>query len=330
MPDNAADEELRKLRAITGIHYSIGPSLDLVDICRISIRGLVATINCDASAILQIEKKKLKILAERGFTARFGKIETISNLPAIQHILDTKEPIFSADATGSLASGCTPRGHTVGSLICSPIIIKDTVRGFIHVSSAERNAFSLESREFIGLLARELSIAMERSFLYSSALDIAIRDGLTGCYNRRKFDVDIVAEIAAAKQRNDSASLLMLDIFWFKKYNDYHGHPRGDVLLKQLVSLLRFNTRPFDKTYRYGGEEFAILLLDADKKVAAMVAQRLRDTVWQEKFEGAEASQPENRITVSIGVASYPEDSKNATELIASADSALYQAKKTP
>ncbi|MBM4453547.1 MAG: GAF domain-containing protein [Chloroflexi bacterium] len=176
MPDNAADEELRKLRAITGIHYSIGPSLDLVDICRISIRGLVATINCDASAILQIEKKKLKILAERGFTARFGKIETISNLPAIQHILDTKEPIFSLDATGSLASGCTPRGHTVGSLICSPIIIKDTVRGFIHVSSAERNAFSLESREFIGLLARELSIAMERSFLYSSALDIAIRD----------------------------------------------------------------------------------------------------------------------------------------------------------
>jgi len=121
----------------------------------------------------------------------------------------------------------------------------------------------------------------------------------------------------------------MLDIDWFKKYNDYHGHPRGDVLLKQLVSLLRFNTRPFDKTYRYGGEEFAILLLDTDKKVAAMVAQRLRDTVWREKFEGAEVSQPERRVTVSIGVASFPLNAQTPEELIAAADSALYQAKKT-
>ncbi|MBM3148599.1 MAG: GGDEF domain-containing protein, partial [Chloroflexi bacterium] len=107
------------------------------------------------------------------------------------------------------------------------------------------------------------------------------------------------------------------------------GHPRGDVLLKQLVSLLRFNTRPFDKTYRYGGEEFAILLLDTDKKVAAMVAQRLRDTVWREKFEGAEVSQPENRVTVSIGVASFPLNAQTPEELIAAADSALYKAKKT-
>lgn len=328
MADDALEKELKKLRAITGIHFSIGPSLDLVDICRISVRGLVATIDCDASAILQIEKKKLKILAERGFSTRFGKLELVSELPAIQRILDTKESIFSSDVTGGLATGCVPRGHSVGSLICTPIIIDDAVRGLIHLSSPRKNAFGSEGREFVGLLAKELSIAMERSRLYSSVLDIAIRDGLTGCFNRRKLDVDIFAEIAAAKQRNGAMSLLMLDIDWFKKYNDYHGHPRGDTLLKKLVPLLRFNTRPFDKTYRYGGEEFAILLLDADREIARMVAQRLWDAVGREKFEGAEASQPEKKVTVSIGVASFPEDSKNATELIASADSALYKAKE--
>jgi diguanylate cyclase (GGDEF)-like protein len=329
MIGDSADKELKKLRAITGIHYSIGPSLDLVDICRISIRGLVATIDCDASAILQIEKKKLKILAERGFSARFGKVALVSELPAIQHILDTKEPIFSGDVAGGLASGCVPRGHSVGSLLCAPIIIDDMVRGLIHVSSARKNAFRLEGREFVGLLAKELSIAMERSLLYSKVLDIAIRDGLTGCYNRRKFDVDIVAEIAAAKERNGAASLLMLDIDWFKKYNDHHGHPLGDKLLKEMVSLLRSNTRPFDKTYRYGGEEFAILLPDADKEIALMVAQRLRDAVWREKFEGAEASQPEKKVTVSIGIASYSKDARSAEELIRAADSALYKAKQS-
>jgi diguanylate cyclase (GGDEF)-like protein len=187
----------------------------------------------------------------------------------------------------------------------------------------------LEGREFVGLLAKELSIAMERSLLYSKVLDIAIRDGLTGCYNRRKFDVDIVAEIAAAKERNGAASLLMLDIDWFKKYNDHHGHPMGDTLLKKMVSLLRSNTRPFDKTYRYGGEEFAILLPDADKEIALMVAQRLRNAVWAERFEGAEASQPEKKVTISIGVASYPKDARIPEELIAAADSALYKAKQT-
>jgi diguanylate cyclase (GGDEF)-like protein len=96
-----------------------------------------------------------------------------------------------------------------------------------------------------------------------------------------------------------------------------------------MVSLLRSNTRPFDKTYRYGGEEFAILLPDADKEIALMVAQRLRDAVWREKFEGAEASQPEKKVTVSIGIASYSKDARSAEELIRAADSALYKAKQS-
>jgi len=276
-----------------------------------------------------IDDGKVKILAERGFSEIFAGIEFNIDMPAISYILKTKEGIFSGDVLNSSAAGCVPQGCSMNSLICIPITLSGEIIGIVHLDAARKSAFNQEDLEFSELLAKEISIAMERSLLYSQVKAISTRDGLSGCFNRRKFDVDIVAEVAVAGLDEKPLSFLMIDIDWFKKYNDRHGHPRGDELLKQMVRVFTDTVRPSDKVYRYGGEEFAVLLLDTGKEDAISVAIRIAKTVEREQFEGEKESQPNGKVTVSIGVANYPSDTNNHKALIEFADSALYKAKQS-
>lgn len=323
------EKELKRLIAITTIQHNIGANLDPEEISRIAIRDLLTIFDCDGCAILLIEGDNVRILSERGFLKALGGTDLTTNMPAIRYIMKTKAPIFTGDIQQSPASSCIPHGCAMNSLICTPIMVNDEVKGIIHLDSMQKNAFSEETLEFANLLAKELSIAIERSLLYSKVQDLAIRDGLTGCFNRRKFDIDIVAEISSAKLRKKPLSLLIADIDWFKKYNDFHGHPKGDILLQQFVSVLVTSTRPLDNIYRYGGEEFAILLTNTNKEQALPVAIRLQKAVEMKQFKGEEKSQPNKKITVSIGGASFPTDASSADELIKAADSALYKAKNS-
>lgn len=329
MPNKVTEKEVSRLEAIVRIHQSIGATLDLAETARILVRELANILDCDSCAIMLLEGHKVRILAERGFSKTLGKMEFNEDIPAIKYILDTKESIFTGDVLDSPAAGCIPYGCFMNSLICVPSIVNDEVRGIIHLDSMKKDAFSKEDLEFTELLAKEVALAIERSFLYAQVVDISIRDGLTGCYNRRKFDLDVVAEFANAKQHKKPLSMLMADIDWFKKYNDFHGHPRGDELLKKLVSVLTRNVRPSDRVYRYGGEEFAMILPETGKVKAAYTATRLRELIGKERFEGEEESQPDKIVTISIGVATFPVDTKDWVGLIKAADSALYEAKYT-
>lgn len=329
MPDNSAEKELKRLKAITSIHQGIGANLDLEATGRICVRELIDIMGCDGCAILLIEGDQVKILAERGFSETFGEIQFNTTMPAIAYILDTKEAIFTNDVLTSPAARCVPQGCSMCSLVCTPIMVNGEVKGIIHLDSRKKDAFGQEDMVFTEILANEIAIAMERSFLYAQVRDIAIRDGLTGCFNRRKFDVDMVAELANAKQIATYLSLLMLDIDWFKKYNDCHGHQKGDELLKRLVEILELNVRPGDSIYRYGGEEFAILLPEADRNTASYVAERLRAAVEREQFPGEETSQAGKQVTISIGIATFPKDATAKDALIRAADAALYRAKQT-
>lgn len=166
--------------------------------------------------------------------------------------------------------------------------------------------------------------AVERYFLLSSGADkeqyiqMAAKDGLTGLYNYRYFKGLISVEFSRIKRHGRMVSLLMVDIDNFKKYNDTYGHPAGDELLKKAAGVFRDSLREVDTICRYGGEEFAITLPETDKKGAQIVAERLRTR--------AGLYMP---VTVSIGIAAFPEDADNPEVLIEKADAALYQAKQT-
>ena len=329
MAGRAAEKELKRLKAIIRVLRSIGANPELEEICRIAVRELINILGCDGCAAILTEGDKVRILAERGFAEAFGKIEVNADIPLIKYIVDTRQAIFSTDVRSSPASSYIPHGTSINSLICTPIIAKNDVRGIIYVDSMKKHAFDEEDMEFTRLLATEVSMALERSFQYPQVRYTSIRDKLTGCLNRRRFDLDIVAEIASAKEYEKQVSLLMVDIDGFKRYNDFHGHRKGNKLLKKIVYILTYNIRPYDKVYRYGGEEFAILMPDTDKEQASITARRLQKVIEKEEFEGERESQPNRRITISIGVATYPSDADHRDKLIGSADSALCRAKES-
>lgn len=157
----------------------------------------------------------------------------------------------------------------------------------------------------------------------------AITDDLTGCFNRRKLKEDLKEELKRAERYDNELSLLMIDIDWFKEYNDFYGHQKGDKLLVKLVKLLSHNIRFSDKLYRYGGEEFVVLLPETDERQAKEVAEKLRKKVEEKKFKGEEKSQPNMIVSVSIGISSYPKNGSSSNEIIHAADSALYDAKES-
>jgi diguanylate cyclase (GGDEF)-like protein len=155
---------------------------------------------------------------------------------------------------------------------------------------------------------------------------LAITDGLTELYNHRHFKDVLETELTRAERYNRPLCLLMLDVDRFKDYNDTYGHPAGDVVLKSLAELITARLRDVDSSARYGGEEFAILLPETDKKSAELVAEDIRAQVENYPFKGRE-TQPEGKLTVSIGVAEFPGDSPDSASLIQRADEALYRAK---
>lgn len=162
---------------------------------------------------------------------------------------------------------------------------------------------------------------------YNQLLERSIRDGLTGLYNYGYFQEQLNSEINRARRYKRQFSLLILDVDYFKVYNDTNGHPAGDNVLRELAGILLSNSRNTDLVARYGGEEFVIMLPETGKEGAAAVAEKIRRAVAEYPFKYQE-KQPGGNLTVSIGVASFPEDASSAGELINKADQALYKAKK--
>jgi len=157
---------------------------------------------------------------------------------------------------------------------------------------------------------------------------LAITDGLTGLYNYRYFKEQLNQELNRAQRHELTISLVMLDIDYFKHYNDTNGHPAGDKLLKEIAQLLKNNVRNIDLAARYGGEEFALVLIETDKAPAKIVAEKIRKLVEKHRFD-FEDSQPDGKITISAGVATFPTDANDFDRIVAVADQRLYQAKQS-
>ena len=159
-------------------------------------------------------------------------------------------------------------------------------------------------------------LSSEEKMFVSSLID---KDPLTGLYNRRKFDQDIELILSMSGRANRGSGLLFIDIDNFKKYNDEHGHQKGDQVLKNVTGCIEKSLRNYDKIhlYRYGGEEFVGIISDITIKHTFNIGDRLRKTV--KKTCG---------ITISVGISHYREISDNLQSLINNADHALYEAKK--
>lgn len=149
---------------------------------------------------------------------------------------------------------------------------------------------------------------------------LSLTDGLTGLYNRRHLMGTLASEVQRSRRLRRAFTVLLADVDHFKQYNDTHGHLAGDAALVKIAEVFRRTTRAVDCVARYGGEEFVVMLLECSIATAALVAERVRARI-------AETELGEGRLTVSVGLAEYPDGGETPEELIASADAAMYQAK---
>ncbi len=202
------------------------------------------------------------------------------------------------------------------------------LRGAVFLASLQPNAFTEYHREYLlDTLMNQISQAAHNSLLYQQIENTARTDGLTGLLNHRTF-MERLRERYKELERNPRPfSILLTDIDKFKNVNDKYGHPVGDVAIKAVAKVLAETARASDFVARYGGEEFAVGMVDTDPKGAELMAERVRTIMEQTMI--TRVSDGELRVTLSIGIVSFPEDTKDLANLVTMADEALYHAKRS-
>jgi diguanylate cyclase (GGDEF)-like protein len=211
------------------------------------------------------------------------------------------------------------------SLIATPLVAGRKVTGAIVAAMPDGPLPDDEDELTLRLIALAAATTIEAARAHDTTAKLVHTDPLTGLANRRRLDGDLAG--LSEEEHEHGVAFLMIDVDHFKAYNDAHGHPAGDVLLRQIADTISECVRDTDVVYRLGGEEFAVLLRGAAEPEAEAIASRIRSAVAGQEFTGA-GTQPGGRVTVSVGVSRHLDGSDTAA-LVSKADEALYTAKRT-
>lgn len=240
------------------------------------------------------------------------------------HVAATGRPIRLPGA-----SGPTPhdREPAFGTLLSVPMFSQNRVIGVLNLyDKHDGRPFTDADMRTIMSLTDQAGVAIENVLLHQEAQRLAIMDGLTGIWNHRWFQIQFAQELDRAERFGRPFSLLIIDIDDFKAFNDTYGHQLGDFVLVELARRVRSAIRDVDMFARYGGEEFELLLSETDIVGAVKTAEKLRSIVADTPFESDLSPEP-LEVTVSVGVASYPEAGTDRPSIFKAADFAMYAAK---
>ncbi len=239
-------------------------------------------------------------------------------------VIRSREPLNLVDAHNDPRGIQVPGTDEVSEqAIFIPLMRAGVVAGTLKVSRIAGNEAAFTSSEFdlARLFASLASIALQNARTHHTVVFQADTDGLSGLYNHGSLQRDIRELVARGP--TEPFALLLLDLDRFKMFNDTRGHPAGDELLRLVAAAIRESSREDDRSYRYGGDEFAVLLRRADARHAQTVARRVRDAIRR-----ITAGQ-DPHVTASIGSACYPGEGSTAEDLLAAADAAMYQVKRS-
>ena len=203
-----------------------------------------------------------------------------------------------------------------------PLIYQRSLIGFLLVRSDDMSRIWVDNElRLLHTVADQLVVAVNQAHLFAQMQQQALTDGLTGCYNRRAFEMQLERDLHQATRLRQPLSLIMLDFDNFKQVNDQAGHDAGDLALRMFADNVRDELRAVDCAARFGGDEFVIILPQANIEGALLVAERLRKRIEQMDVPGF------GRVTCSFGVATFPDHASSRDTLIVAADRALYASK---
>jgi diguanylate cyclase (GGDEF)-like protein/putative nucleotidyltransferase with HDIG domain len=318
------DKEITLINRLTTI---ITSSVNIQGIFESFAQELKEVVDVDWAAITLIDGDELRVSALSATVGSPWQREQRMPLTgtATEWVCRERKSLYEADLARyhRFPTGENYLKQGIRSVVYLPLIIKDQTIGSLVLASLKPNAYSRRQIRLLEQVALQIATPIEIGQLYTRAEQRSRIDELTGLFNRGHFEERLKEEIGRHSRYGNVFSLLLLDLDNFKTYNDIYGHPAGDILLNQIGKIVKDSVRSTDQAFRYGGDEFAIILPQAAMNDAYVVAERVRAQIAREMEEKQSA------VTCSIGVANYPADGMISGELVTVADTALYYAKRT-
>jgi diguanylate cyclase (GGDEF)-like protein len=313
---------LRELGRYAGLLQGCRNIPEALDITRVTLTKLLPQV---AGTVYLVRASQDYAEAETGWGQHLAPAHALL-LPQECWALRRAQPHFVNDIHGGTACSHVeqPTAEVVVATACLPLSAQNLSLGFVYLSAPGPGP--IERVDIATAAAEQLSLALGNLRLQETLRQQSIRDALTGLFNRRYLEESLPRELARCERRQLPLALLMLDLDHFKAFNDAHGHDGGDTLLAAFGRLLQVSCRSEDIPCRYGGEEFTLILPEADLDIAMQRAQEIRHAV--EAMSVTHLQRAIGGITVSIGIALFPLHASKGTELKRLADAALYRAKR--
>jgi len=309
--------------AVNRIATAIRESLELGAILQKTVTEVGAALNVGRCALRVEGRTKAEPLNYLYFAtpeqeAMLRGKDVSNELDQISSQLSKTRTVFTRDASDSFELA-----PTQFPLAVIPLIFQDRFVGALEVVD-DNASRTWQDNEILLLrtVANQVAVAINHADLYAQMQQQALTDALTGCYNRRSFEMQLDRELQLATRLGQPLALLMLDLDRFKQLNDTVGHDAGDNALRLLAECFRQELRAVDTAARFGGDEFALILPGADPDGALIVAERVRSKIELILIPGF------GPLSVSLGIATYPLQGNARTELVQHADAALYSAKR--
>ena len=213
----------------------------------------------------------------------------------------------------------------IATSLCIPMIAQGETLGLFYLSTESSLACDEAKQQLARTVAEQVALALANLRLQETLKNQSIRDPLTGLFNRRYLEEMFQQELARSQRQQSSISVIMLDIDYFKRFNDSYGHNIGDYVLQEVSTLLKNHVRGSDLACRYGGEEMILILPESTLDNAVTRAEMIRLAIAQLVL--FHDGQPLQSVTISLGVASFPEHGGTVASVVQAADAALYRAK---
>lgn len=321
----------RRAETLQQVAAVLGSTLEVEELMNRVLKELQKVVPYESASVQLLRGDYVEVIAGRGFDdvdKHIGRCFPIDGDTPDKEIIRTKEPLLVADTHREYPKFTKSPYKYIRSWLGAPLLHKGEVIGLITLDRQDVDAFKEEEIRIAMTFANHVAIALENARLYERAQHRATTDGLTDLYNSRYFYEHLEEELERSRRYDHPCSVIILDLDNFKRYNDRYGHLTGDDLLRDLAGILNNGVRETDVVARYGGEEFTIILPETDAEQAYRLAERLRTTIRAHEFVVRDAQQV-GRITISAGVATYPQHADEPEALVQKADIALLRAKET-